>query len=149
MQCDHDGFTIETFEAGQGLWHARIRRTDLTPVVIDGVLFSALEVGFAWSDPDSAIADAKTQIERLKLGRYATLEAQGERQRACHCGLHRNCPFPAAGLIPYSPDGEASRPTEKARQIPEIESAEFKGLEAGRAADRAGAGGTAQSRDQP
>ena len=82
MQCDYDGFTIETFEAGQGLWHARIRRTDLTPVVIDGVLFSALEVGFAWSDPDSAIADAKTQIERLKLGRYASVEAQGERSAA-------------------------------------------------------------------
>jgi hypothetical protein len=68
---NYDGFTIESFEAGKGLWHARIRRQDQAPVVIDGVLFSALEVGFAWSDPDAAIADAKTQIDRLKLKRYA------------------------------------------------------------------------------
>jgi hypothetical protein len=69
---DHDGFEIEPFEAGRGLWHARIRRTDHKPVDIDGVLFSALEVGFAWSDPDAAIADARNQIDRLKLKRYAT-----------------------------------------------------------------------------
>jgi hypothetical protein len=72
MQCDYDGFKIEAFEAGRGLWHARIRRADLKPVIIDGVSFSTLEVGFAWSDPDTAIADAKTQIDQLKLKRYAT-----------------------------------------------------------------------------
>jgi hypothetical protein len=72
MNCEYDGFRIESFEAGKGLWHARIMRADLTPVVIDGVLFSTLEVGFAWSDPDAAIADAKTQIDHLKLRRYAT-----------------------------------------------------------------------------
>jgi hypothetical protein len=82
MQCDHDGFRIEIFEAGQGLWHARIRRSDLMPVMIDGVLFSALEVGFAWSDPDSAIADAKTQIERLKLGRHAAIDPHAEQSAA-------------------------------------------------------------------
>ncbi len=71
MQCDYDGFRIEFFEAGRGLWHARIRRADLEPVNIDGVSFSTLEVGFAWSDPDAAIADAKTQIDQLKLKRYA------------------------------------------------------------------------------
>jgi hypothetical protein len=81
MQCDYDGFKIESFEAGRGLWHARITRADLTPVVIDGVLFSALEVGFAWSDPDSAIADAKTQIDRLKLRRYATVEQMPRAER--------------------------------------------------------------------
>jgi hypothetical protein len=70
---DHDGFQIESFEAGKGLWHARIRRADLKPVIIDGVVFSALEVGFAWSDPDAAVADAKSQIDRLKLKRYATI----------------------------------------------------------------------------
>ena len=74
MHCDYDGFTIESFEAGRGLWHARIRRADLNPVVIDGVLFAALEVGFAWSDPDAAVADAKTQIDHLKLKRYAQPE---------------------------------------------------------------------------
>ena len=72
MQCDYDGFRIEPFEAGTGLWHARIRRADLNPVVIDGVVFSVLEVGFAWSDPDAAIADARTQIDQLQLKRYAT-----------------------------------------------------------------------------
>jgi hypothetical protein len=72
MKCEYNGFGIESFEAGTGLWHARIRRADLTPVIIDGVLFSTLEVGFAWSDPDAAIADAKTQIDRLELRRYAT-----------------------------------------------------------------------------
>ena len=66
-KMNYDGFTIESFEAGKGLWHARITRADLKPVIIDGVLFSALEVGFAWSNPDAAVADAKTQIDRLKL----------------------------------------------------------------------------------
>jgi hypothetical protein len=69
---NHDGFAIETFEAGRGLWHARIRRTDQNPVVIDGVLFPAIEVGFAWPDPEAAIEDAKNQIDRLRLWRYAT-----------------------------------------------------------------------------
>jgi hypothetical protein len=71
MQCDHDGFRIESFEAGRGLWHARIRRADLKPVIIDGVLFSTLEVGFAWSDPNAAIADAISQIKLLKLKPFA------------------------------------------------------------------------------
>ncbi len=82
MQCDYDGFTIEAFEAGRGLWHARIRRADLSPVIIDGVLFSALEVGFAWSDPDAAIADAKMQIERLKLNRYTAVEPEVQQSAA-------------------------------------------------------------------
>jgi hypothetical protein len=69
---NHDGFAIETFEAGRGLWHARISRTDRNPVVIDGVLFPAIEVGFAWPDPEAAIEDAKNQIDRLRLWRYAT-----------------------------------------------------------------------------
>jgi hypothetical protein len=72
MQCDYDGFRIEPFEAGRGLWHARIRRADLNPVIIDGVSFAVLEVGFAWSDPDAAVADAKSQIDQLRLQRYAT-----------------------------------------------------------------------------
>jgi hypothetical protein len=66
MTYAYGGFDIESFEAGKDLWHARIRRADLKPVIIDGVLFSALEVGFAWSSPNAAIADAKTQIDRLK-----------------------------------------------------------------------------------
>ena len=66
MKCEYDGFRIESFEAGKGLWHARIMRADLSPVVIDGVLFPTLEVGFAWSDSDAAVADAKARIDYLK-----------------------------------------------------------------------------------
>ena len=78
----YDGLEIEPFEAGRGLWHARIRRADLNPVVIDGVSFATLEVGFAWSDPDAAIADAKIQIDRLKLGRYAAAAGTPQAERS-------------------------------------------------------------------
>src|SRR5450631_44302 len=80
---NHDGFQIESFEAGKDLWHARIRRADQKPVVIDGVLFSTLEVGFAWSSRDAAVADAKTQIDHLNQ-RSATVGqmAQAERPAA-------------------------------------------------------------------
>jgi hypothetical protein len=71
MTYSYDGFDIESFEAGRGLWHARIKRADLSPVAIDGDLFSTLEVGFAWSDPDAAIADAKAHIDQFKQ-RYAS-----------------------------------------------------------------------------
>ncbi len=66
MTCFYDGFDIESFEAGHGLWHARIRRADLSPLAIDGVLFPAVEIGFAWSDEQSAIADAKQHIDRFR-----------------------------------------------------------------------------------
>ena len=69
----YGGFEIQSFEAGRGLWHARIQRTDLEPVVIDGLSFPALEVGFAWSNPDAAIADAKAHIDRFKP-RFATAQ---------------------------------------------------------------------------
>jgi hypothetical protein len=62
---DYHGFQIEAFEAGKSLWHARIRRADQKPVIIDGVSFPALEVGFAWSNPDAAVADAKARIDYL------------------------------------------------------------------------------------
>ena len=62
----YGGFEIQSFEAGRGLWHARIQRADLEPVVIDGLSFPTLEVGFAWSDPDAAIADAKAHIDRFR-----------------------------------------------------------------------------------
>ena len=67
MTTLYDGFDIESFEAGRGLWHARIKRADQEPVVIDGLPFDALEVGFAWPDRDEAIAHAKTQIDRFKV----------------------------------------------------------------------------------
>ena len=81
MKFDHDGFNIEPFEAGRGLWHARIRRADLKPVSIDGVLFAALEVGFAWPNPDAAIADARTHIDRLNQRRSAFAQAPRARPR--------------------------------------------------------------------
>jgi hypothetical protein len=34
-------------------------------VMIDGMAFPTLEVGFAWSDPEAAIADAKAHIDRF------------------------------------------------------------------------------------
>lgn len=83
MMCDHDGFTIETFEAGKGLWHARIARADLKPVVLDGVLFSTLEIGFAWPSPETATADAKVQVDHLnRRGVGATPTPQPERPAA-------------------------------------------------------------------
>ncbi len=66
MTCVYDDFAIEPFEAGRGLWHARIRRADKTPVVINGVSFPSVEVGFAWCDAEKAIADAKNHIDRFR-----------------------------------------------------------------------------------
>lgn len=67
MTCLYDRFHIESFEAGRGLWHARIRRADRQPVVIDGISFATLDVGFAWNDPEEAIEDAKSHIDRFGL----------------------------------------------------------------------------------
>lgn len=75
MTCLYDGFDIESFEAGRGLWHARIRRADQQPVVIDGISFAALDIGFAWRDPDEAIADAKNHIDRFGLSSKAVSHA--------------------------------------------------------------------------
>jgi len=66
MACVYNGYDIESFEAGRGLWHARIRRADQQPVVIGGHPFPSLEIGFAWSDQDAAIADAKSHIDRFR-----------------------------------------------------------------------------------
>ena len=62
----YSGFEITSFEMGKGQWHARIQRVDQRPVVIDGISFPMLEVGFAWSDRDAAIADAKTLIDQFQ-----------------------------------------------------------------------------------
>ena len=79
---NHEGFAIECYEAGKGLWHARLRRADQEPVTIGGVSFSTLEIGFAWPDPDSAAADAKNQIDRLRLQRYAAAGQTSQQQRS-------------------------------------------------------------------
>ena len=75
MTSLYDDFAIECFEAGRGLWHARIRRADRGPLVIDGVSFPALEVGFAWSSSQAAIADAKSHIDRFGQ-RWATRQTK-------------------------------------------------------------------------
>ncbi len=72
----YEGFNIESFEAGRGLWHARIRRADFKPLLIDGALFPKVEVGFAWPDQEAAIADAKKQIDRSR-DRWAEAEEDG------------------------------------------------------------------------
>jgi hypothetical protein len=77
MDYPYDGFDIESFEAGKGQWHARIRRTDRQPLVVDGIAFAALDVGFAWNDPEQAIADAKSHIDRFGL------RGQGGPNAAC------------------------------------------------------------------
>jgi hypothetical protein len=66
MAFVYEGYDIESFEAGKGLWHARIKRADLKPLLIDGALFPKVEIGFAWPDPDAAIADAKKHIDRCR-----------------------------------------------------------------------------------
>jgi hypothetical protein len=71
MARHHDGFDIESFEAGRDLWHARIKRADSTPVVIDGELFNTLELGIAFADADTAIAHAVSHIDRFGRS-YAT-----------------------------------------------------------------------------
>jgi hypothetical protein len=65
MNRNYKDFEIEPFELGRGLWHARFRRADRQPVVINGVLFSTLNAGLAWPNPDAAVDDAKAAIDRL------------------------------------------------------------------------------------
>ena len=48
---NYEGFAIECYQAGQGLWHARLRRPDRHPMIVGGVAFSAIEIGFPWPDP--------------------------------------------------------------------------------------------------
>ena len=70
----YSGFEISSFEAGKGLWHAKIQRADREPVVIDGISFPKLEVGFAWPDPDLAILHAKSVVDRFQQ-RFGTDQA--------------------------------------------------------------------------
>lgn len=62
----YGGFEIESFEVGKGQWHARIQRADHKPVVIDGMPFPTLDIGFAWSDREAAVTDAKRLIDRYR-----------------------------------------------------------------------------------
>ncbi|MFB9267025.1 hypothetical protein ACFFWD_28350 [Bradyrhizobium erythrophlei] len=73
----YGGFEIKSFEMGKGQWHARIQRTDQKPVVIDGISFPMLDIGFAWSDRDAAIADAKTLIDQFQQRYGVRMSAAG------------------------------------------------------------------------
>ena len=92
----YGGFEIQSFEAGRGLWHARIQRADLAPVVIDGMSFPTLEVGFAWSDPDAAIADAKAistgNRQRYTHGAFDGVENGHADDRKPNPSRRRNLP---------------------------------------------------------
>jgi hypothetical protein len=61
-------FEIETFEVGRGLWHARFRRIDGKPILIEGFSSEALHVGIAWPRQEAALADAQQYIDRM-IGR--------------------------------------------------------------------------------
>jgi hypothetical protein len=79
-------FEIEAFELGRGQWHARFRRRDRAPTVLDGVEFEFLNIGFAWSSDDAAVADAQHFIDRMQsrfqVGTPERLASQlGERER--------------------------------------------------------------------
>jgi len=65
MTQTYDEYAIEAFEMGRGQWHARIRRADSRPVLINGHPFPTLQVGFAWDTPEDAIADARQHIDRF------------------------------------------------------------------------------------
>lgn len=47
-------FEIETFEVGRGPWHARFRRADQKPTLLDGVELEFLNVGIAKPADESA-----------------------------------------------------------------------------------------------
>ena len=36
---NYEGFAIECYQAGRGLWHARLRRPDRNPMIVGGVAF--------------------------------------------------------------------------------------------------------------
>ena len=60
----YDGFDIESFEAGRGCG-TPVSGVPTTARSSSTAAFPALEVGFAWPDPDAAIADAKHHIDRF------------------------------------------------------------------------------------
>ena len=59
-------FEIETFEVGKGQWHARFRRKDSGPTIIDGLEFDSVHVGFAWTTNEAAAHDARTYIDNMR-----------------------------------------------------------------------------------
>src|SRR4051812_42133324 len=58
-------FEIEAFEIGRGQWHARFRRIDRKAMFLDGISMDKVELGFAWTEPEAALADARSCIDRM------------------------------------------------------------------------------------
>jgi len=73
-------FEIEAFEIGRGQWHARFRRIDGKPVFVDGLSMNKVELGFAWCQPEAALADARNCIDRMiarnELGDVAPVDLE-------------------------------------------------------------------------
>jgi hypothetical protein len=62
---NYRNFEIETFEVGRSLWHARFRRADHKPMLLDGVELEFLNVGIAWPSGEIALEDAQRSIDRM------------------------------------------------------------------------------------
>lgn len=63
-------FEIETFELGRGLWHARYRRADKKPTLIDGIEFDHLHGRIACSSSEDAFVEAQNCIDGInRVGR--------------------------------------------------------------------------------
>ena len=61
----YSDFEIEAFEIGRGQWHARFRRIDRKAMFVDDIPMERVELGFAWSGPEAALADARDCIDRM------------------------------------------------------------------------------------
>jgi hypothetical protein len=117
MNCDYQGFEIESFEVGRGLWHARFRRADHEPVIIDGVLLPALNVGFAWPDPETAKKFKLIIWARLSVGLRVSLGLfDGKSQHPISRGEIRW--YPPGAVLPTSAVFYSSR--EPARRSPPL-----------------------------
>jgi hypothetical protein len=66
MTSFREDFGIEIFEAGRGRWHARFRRANHKPLIINGVAVLHLEAVLPWPDGTAAIGDAKTHIDHFE-----------------------------------------------------------------------------------
>ena len=63
----YGNFEIEAFELGRGQWHARCRRADHKPTLIDGVELEFLDIGGSWPSVEAAIADAQKYLDRMEI----------------------------------------------------------------------------------
>jgi hypothetical protein len=55
-------FEIEIFEVQ---WHARFRRKDSGPTIIDGLEFDSVHVGFAWTN-EADDNEARSYIDNMR-----------------------------------------------------------------------------------